>query len=94
MFIKLKSFNRLHLSLIAVLTVMLLGSVGFVYIEGYSWIEAFYMTVITVSTVGFSVVRELSSEGMIFTSFLILSSISAFAYSISALTTYFVDGEY
>lgn len=94
MFIKLKSFNRLHLSLIAVLTVMLLGSVGFVYIEGYSWIEAFYMTVITVSTVGFSEVRELSSGGMIFTSFLILSSISAFAYSISALTTYFVDGEY
>ena len=94
MFIKLKFLKRLHLALIAVLTVMLVGSIGFVYIEGYSWIEAFYMTVITVSTVGFSEVRELSSGGMIFTSFLILSSISAFAYSISALTTYFVDGEY
>ena len=52
------------------------------------------MTVITVSTVGFREVKELSPEGMIFTSFLIISSISAFAYSISALTTYFVDGEY
>ncbi len=94
MSIKIKSFERLYLALIAFLAVILLGSLGFVFIEGYSWIEAFYMTVITVSTVGFREVKELSPEGMIFTSFLIISSISAFAYSISALTTYFVDGEY
>lgn len=94
MSIKIKSFERLYLAFIAFLAVILLGSLGFVFIEGYSWIEAFYMTVITVSTVGFREVKELSSEGMIFTSFLIISSISAFAYSISALTTYFVDGEY
>lgn len=94
MSIKIISFKRLYLSLIAFLSVILVGSIGFVYIEGYSLIEAFYMTVITVSTVGFREVRELSPEGMIFTSLLIISSISAFAYSISALTTYFVDGEY
>ena len=52
------------------------------------------MTVITISTVGFREVHELTPGGMLFTSFLIISSISAFAYSISALTTYFVDGEY
>ncbi len=52
------------------------------------------MTVITVSTVGFREVQPLSEAGMIFTSVLIISSIGAFAYSISALTTYFVDGEY
>ena len=94
MSIKIKSFKRLYLSLSAFFSVILLGSIGFVYVEEYSWIEAFYMTVITVSTVGFREVRELSPEGMIFTSFLIISSISAFAYSISALTSYFVDGEY
>ena len=94
MSIKIKSFKRLYLSLIAFLSVILVGSIGFVYIEGYSLIEAFYMTVITVSTVGFREVRELSPDGMIFTAILIISSISAFAYSISALTTYFVDGEY
>jgi voltage-gated potassium channel len=93
-FIKIKSFKRIYLAIIAFLSVILLGSLGFVYVEGYSWVEALYMTVITVSTVGFREVRELSHDGMIFTSFLIISSISAFAYSISALTTYFVDGEY
>ena len=52
------------------------------------------MTVITVSTVGFGEVRELSEEGMLFTSILIMGSLGTFAYSISALTTYFVNGEY
>lgn len=76
------------------MTVVLLGSVGYVFLEDYSPVEALYMTLITVSTVGFREVRPLSEPGMVFTSLLIISSIGTFAYAISALTTYFVDGEY
>lgn len=74
--------------------VVLLGSVGYVVLEGYTPVEALYMTIITVSTVGFREVHSLSEPGMVFTSILIITSIGSFAYSISALTTYFVDGEY
>lgn len=63
-------------------------------IEGYSPIEAFYMTVITISTVGFTEVRPLSDTGRIFTAFLILTSIGTFTYTISVITSYFVSGEY
>jgi voltage-gated potassium channel len=91
---RFKAFTRFFLSLVFVTTVVIVGSIGYVFIEGYTWVEAFYMTVITVSTVGFREVQPLSDTGMIFTSVLIISSIGAFAYSISALTTYFVDGEY
>lgn len=87
-------FPRIYLALSFILGVVVLGSMGFVLIEGYSWVEALYMTVITVSTVGFGEVRELSEEGMLFTSILIMGSLGTFAYSISALTTYFVNGEY
>lgn len=87
-------FPRIYLALSFILGVVVVGSVGFVLIEGYSWVEALYMTVITVSTVGFGEVRELSEEGMLFTSILIMGSLGTFAYSISALTTYFVNGEY
>ena len=74
---------------------VIIGSIGYKCIDPeFSWIEAFYMTVITISTVGFREVHDLSPGGMIFTSFLIISSIGTVAYSISALTTYFVDGEY
>lgn len=94
MLYRFKAFTRFFLSLVFVTTVVIVGSIGYVFIEGYTWVEAFYMTVITVSTVGFREVQPLSDTGMIFTSVLIISSIGAFAYSISALTTYFVDGEY
>lgn len=52
------------------------------------------MTIITISTVGFGEVRPLSDAGRIFTALLIISSIGTFAYTISAITTYFVAGEY
>ena len=87
-------FPRIYLAVAFVIGVVIFGSVGYVVVEGYSWVEALYMTVITVSTVGFGEVRELSDSGMVFTTVLIMGSLGTFAYSISALTTYFVNGEY
>ena len=51
------------------------------------------MTIITVSTVGFNEVRELSSYGRMFTVFLIITSFGTFAYVISIITTYIISGE-
>jgi voltage-gated potassium channel len=68
--------------------------IGYIGLEKYGVVDAFYMTIITISTVGFSEVRELSQEGKIFTAFLIISSFGTFAYSISSITTYLVGGEY
>lgn len=91
---KFKSFGRIAISLVVVMMVIVVGSVGFMLLEDYTFVEAFYMTMITVSTVGFREVHELSPNGMIFTSLLIIFSIGTFAYTISAVTTYFVAGEY
>jgi voltage-gated potassium channel len=74
---KFKTFKRLYLALSAVTIVVLLGSLGYFFIENYTLVEAFYMTIITVSTVGFREVNELSQDGMIFTSILFISSIGA-----------------
>ena len=62
-------------------------------IEGYTFIEAFYMTIITVSTVGFKEVRALSPSGQIFTIFLIITSFGTFAYAISVLSQSLINGE-
>ncbi len=72
---------------------LLSGMVGFTLIEGYSLIEAFYMTVITISTVGFTEVRPLSSTGQIFASILIMFNIGIFAYSVSVFTSLVIEGE-
>ena len=49
------------------IVVFLGGTAGFVWIEGYDIVNAFYMTVITVSTVGFGEVQPLSDAGKVFT---------------------------
>jgi voltage-gated potassium channel len=73
---------------------MLSGVTGFILIEGYNFSEAVYMTVITISTVGFNEVRPLSPEGRLFTAFLIIFSFGTFAYAVSSITMYVLDGEY
>lgn len=57
-------------------------------------LDAFYMTLITVSTVGYGEVAPLTMMGKLFTSFLILICFGTFAYAISSITTYLVNGEY
>lgn len=70
------------------------GVFGFMFIEKFNFVDAFYMTIITVSTVGFGEIRPLTSSGRIFASFLILSNIGIFAYSISNLASFIISGEY
>jgi voltage-gated potassium channel len=63
------------------------------YLEAYNFIDAVYMTIITVSTVGFGEIHPLSETGRLFTSFIIVTSLSIFAYSISTITQYMFSGE-
>ena len=91
---KLRSFfSRIYLAISFLLLIFFIGILGFHWIEGYSFVDAFYMTVVTVSTVGLSMGEPLSQDGRLFTSFLIIFSISIYAYAISVLTSYFIDGE-
>jgi voltage-gated potassium channel len=75
-----------------IILVIVAGSAGYMLIEDYSPIDAIYMTVITVATVGFREVVELSSSGKIFTIFLIIFSLGILAYSISIITSHIVEG--
>ncbi len=72
----------------------MLGTFGFMLVEGWSLFDSFYMTIITISTVGFNEVNELSNGGKLFTAFLIITSFGTFAYAVSAITSYIVGGEY
>ncbi len=63
-------------------------------IEGYNLLEALYMTIITVATVGFQEVHPLSSNGRLFTIFLIVTSFGTFAYAVSSISKYVLDGEF
>lgn len=78
----LKLFSRPAAFLFGLLT---LGTLGYILIESYSLLEGIYMTVVTISTVGFSEVRPLSDGGRIFTIFLILGGVLFYGLAINVV---------
>ncbi|BAO76660.1 potassium channel protein [Winogradskyella sp. PG-2] len=67
------------------------GIIGYRFISGLSWIDAIYMTVITITTVGFGEVQPLGVPAKIFTIFLILTSVVIVGYAISIITEYILS---
>lgn len=91
---KLRLFSKLILPLGMLLLTIFVGTVGYMVIEKFNFIEGLYMTVITISTVGFTEVRPLSEAGRIFTILLILTNLGLFTYFVTLLTRFFSDGEF
>jgi len=91
---QIKYFTKLYVALGLILVMVSIGITGFIIIEHYTFLEAFYMTIITIATVGFQEVRPLSDAGKVFTAVLIITSFGTFAYAISAITKYVVEGEF
>ena len=68
------------------------GTIGYMLIEGWGAWDAFYMTVITVTTVGYQEVHELSLAGQVFTVLIIVSGVGAALYSFTLLAAVVVEG--
>src|SRR3984957_1512134 len=73
--------------------IVVVGTVGFVLIEGYPWFDAFYMTITTITTVGYQEVRSLRRAGRVFNSFLILVGVSAMFLAVGAMTQTVIELE-
>ncbi len=69
------------------------GTIGYMSLSGYNFVDALYMTVITVTTVGFGELQPFSPEEKVFTIFLILTSITIFGYAVSSFSEYLVSGK-
>jgi voltage-gated potassium channel len=75
------------------LLTILIGTVGFQVVEGYPAFDAFYMTLMTITTVGYAELHPLSRAGRIFNSFLILFGVSAMFFSVGAITQTIIELE-
>jgi len=88
-----ENVKTLSFALILMFVVIGVGTLGYMQInEEYSLIDALYMTVITISTVGFKEVHDLTDNGKVFTILLILTSFGIFGYIVSAVTRFILDG--
>jgi voltage-gated potassium channel len=71
----------------------LAGTAGYMLLEGWSFLDALYMTVITLTTVGFREVRPLDDSGQIFTIILAISGVGAMFYAFLSLFQFLLEGE-
>jgi voltage-gated potassium channel len=83
--------SKIYLAVFLMVIVLIIGVLGYRFIADYSWIDAFYMTIITVTTVGFSEVRPMGPEGKVFTVLLIVTSVFIFGFAISVITEYILS---
>ncbi|MCT4629255.1 TrkA family potassium uptake protein [Winogradskyella sp.] len=83
--------SKIYTALLLLLFVLFVGIIGYRFVSNYTWIDAVYMTVITITTVGFGEVQPLDTEAKIFTIFLILSSVVIVGYAISIITEYILS---
>ena len=83
--------KRIKLAIFLVLFFLGTGTVGYTFIDGYSPVDALYMTVITISTVGYGEIQQLSETGRIFTIFLILFGVGSIAFAAGAFTELIIE---
>jgi voltage-gated potassium channel len=85
--------QRLLVTGAAIALTLTLGTAGFIIIERYPVFDAFYMTLITISTVGYMEIHPLSHAGRVFNSFLIFFGVTTLFFAIGAMTQTIIELE-
>ncbi|WP_179338280.1 potassium channel family protein [Winogradskyella ludwigii] len=83
--------SKIYTAVMMLVFLLCIGVLGYRFISGYLWLDALYMTVITVTTVGFAEVNPLDTQSKIFTIFLILASVVIVGYAISIITEFILS---
>ena len=77
----------------AVLAIVVVGTVGYTLIEGWSLLDSLFMTVTTIFTVGFGEVHPLSRGGQIFTLLLIIGGVGTILYGLGRMAEFVIGGQ-
>ena len=85
--------NRIIILLSLLFSVTAGGTLGYRYLEHWPWLDAFYMTIITLTTVGFGETQPLSPAGRLFTIVLIAGGAGVVAYASSTLVQLLISGD-
>jgi len=83
--------SKLKLAIVLIIFVFITGIIGFRFLYDYSWVDALYMTIITVSTVGYGEVQPMDTYGKIFTSVFIISGLFIFGFGLSTITEHILN---
>lgn len=85
--------KKLLISLLMITSIIAFGTIGYMSIEGWSFLDSIYMTIITLASVGYKEVRDLSENGRIFTIFLIIGGVGTVLYALNNGAKIILEGE-
>ena len=86
--------RRLLWGIRALAAIIVVGTGGYIVIESWSLLDALYMTIITITTVGYAEVHPLSAGGRIFSIFLIIGGVSGALYTLTGIIGYIIEGRF
>jgi voltage-gated potassium channel len=89
----MKSIRHLKLCVLLLLIIITLGVTGYMTIEHWNFLDALYMAVTTLTTVGYGEVHKLSDSGRVFTIFFIIIGVIYFLYIAGAIVQFMVEGQ-
>ncbi|WP_397363406.1 potassium channel family protein [Olleya sp. R77988] len=82
---------KIYTAITLLIVLLVIGVLGFKLMSNYTWVDALYMTVITITTVGFGEVQPLDNVSKIFTIFLILTSVVIVGYALTIITEFILS---
>ncbi len=89
----MKSSSKIIYPIVAIILVILFGVIGYIVVEGWGFFDALYMTIITITTVGYHEVHSLSEPGRVFSLALILSGVGTMFYLFGVVAKVVLEGE-
>ena len=90
----MNSLRRLIWSIGVLVAIIVIGVVGYMVIEGWSFLDAIYMTITTITTVGFREVHPLSDAGRIFSILIIIGGVGGALYVLTNIMGYILEGQF
>ncbi len=89
----MNSARHLIVSVILVFMITVIGTLGYMMVEGWNYMDALYMNVITISTVGYGEVRQVDNAGRIFTIPIVVTGVGFSLYVAGAVVQFMVEGQ-
>ena len=93
---RLQPYKKVHpliIWFVVIVSINMLGVIGFMIVENLTFFDAFYMTVITITTIGYGEVKTLSHNGRVFNIIFIITSFTTITIALAWLTRYIASGE-
>ena len=83
--------NKLKIALLILFTIFMVGTIGFYFIEEWSVVDSFYATITTLSTVGYGDYTPKTTQGKLFTVFIIIVGVGTMLYSFGLISEVIIE---